>query len=1145
MKDKSIYWIFWILSWMMTLNPWYTSAQSVQAEFGKNRVQYHTQFEEWMSYETDHFTTYWYGDGRPAAQQAVLIAEQEYQQLQQVFEIILDQKITLLLYRDPDDLKQSNIGVEEQFVQNSSLVKVVENKVFLSYDGNITHLRRDIRQGIASVMLHTLMYGGSIQEIVQNALFLKLPIWYREGIIGYCGGEITSGEWNQIRSILSNQKKPSFKKLSTRYPYLIGKAFWTYFEKQYSATSLPQFLYITRTERDVRKACESLCNLSYEELTQQCIQWLVSATPPTTHLQESMLSSRFPIAQIAKQSQGDYLAYSIQDANRWKLYLHSVREGKNQKIKKGGVKNHAIAADDQYPVFGFSPTAPYLYLIYYRRDQLFFCIYDIQKHTWNETKMTPEIKRVYHMHVTSDEELLLSANVRGKANLFRYTIKSNGLQAITTDNADDLAAIPIITSGQTGLINISNRKQLQQYNQPNDTALEKSLQQVLFIPSTESKWEAFVLGAGITEGKEIQLLGQEKDTTYFLLEKSGNVHFVKCIPDSISDGKLHSYYSKHVLKQQWQADSSYAQPVISNGIDSVFVQDLFHRDAIIWMSPPLTDAVIHTATISNRILYQGVENGNKRKPYAIREISIDGIPYTKVNTELKPQPPIPEAKPQKTNPSFAEIPAGWQIRAPFAEEESLPKKDHPENVPIEIGGGAIPNGENAFIFRSYKIVPYRLLFSVKDLSTDLDNSRLFGGLDNFVTSTLLYGNRVAGGISTVPMGLHLKARIEDLFEDYQLIGGIRVPTDFKGYEAYITFKNRKKQLDKWYSIYRSVYHENVDGKLIAGQKFIPSVLQLPAQLNSYELKLSTITNLGEVQWRYPWDPYRSARLKFTVRDDILSWKATEKATTDSPPYHQQQIGCRLEYVYDNTLARSNNILNGTRYNIYHEFVKGMQIAIKPDFQFNFQKGFTGLFGADIRHYIPLGRESVFALRGAAAISYGPQKLLFYVGGVDQWLLTNGFNSPSFNTLIPVSDEQQYLHQSFVPDLRGFQYNIRNGSKYMIGQAELRVPVFKHLWPGVKSNFFKNFQVVGFVDAGTAWTGTTPYSEDNAINSITLQNGNNVIVKVHYYRDPWIAGMGAGVRVYLLGYQLRLDKAWGIENRSIQKPIWHFSIGLDF
>ena len=51
-------------------------AQTDPVQFGKNRVQYHDDFDQWLFYETPSFTVYWYGKSKAAGQKVVRLAEQ-------------------------------------------------------------------------------------------------------------------------------------------------------------------------------------------------------------------------------------------------------------------------------------------------------------------------------------------------------------------------------------------------------------------------------------------------------------------------------------------------------------------------------------------------------------------------------------------------------------------------------------------------------------------------------------------------------------------------------------------------------------------------------------------------------------------------------------------------------------------------------------------------------------------------------------------------------------------------------------------------------------------------------------------------------------------------------------------------------------
>ena len=94
-------------------------------------------------------------------------------------------------------------------------------------------------------------------------------------------------------------------------------------------------------------------------------------------------------------------------------------------------------------------------------------------------------------------------------------------------------------------------------------------------------------------------------------------------------------------------------------------------------------------------------------------------------------------------------------------------------------------------------------------------------------------------------------------------------------------------------------------------------------------------------------------------------------------------------------------------------------------------------------------------------------------------------------------------------------------------------------------------LVGFYDMGTAWYGSSPYSDKNPLNSVTIErpssNGGRPIIEVNarYYRDPLVIGFGGGVRFNLFGYLIRLDVARGIETRTLQDRTFHLSLGKDF
>lgn len=59
---------------------------------------------------------------------------------------------------------------------------------------------RELRVGIAKVLLFDMMYGGNIGEQVQNAALVYLPDWYLNGLFSFVHTEWSVEQDNQLRN---------------------------------------------------------------------------------------------------------------------------------------------------------------------------------------------------------------------------------------------------------------------------------------------------------------------------------------------------------------------------------------------------------------------------------------------------------------------------------------------------------------------------------------------------------------------------------------------------------------------------------------------------------------------------------------------------------------------------------------------------------------------------------------------------------------------------------------------------------------------------------------------------------------------------------------------------------------------------------
>ena len=248
------------------LGPIFAAGQGTQVEFGKNRVQYHKNFEEWSQYESDNFYIFWYGQSRNIGQTAAQLAELDFPDVQSLLEHRINEKIQIIVYTDITDFKQSNIGDEEAFSSTAGQTKIVGSTIFVYYDGNQSSLRRQIREGIASVYLNTMLFGSNIQEVVQNAVMLHLPAWFKEGLVAFAGEAWNADYDNALRDAMLGEKYKGFVRLAEENPRLAGHAFWYYIAENFGKTTVSNLLYLTRINRSVEAGFLYVMGTTYEKV---------------------------------------------------------------------------------------------------------------------------------------------------------------------------------------------------------------------------------------------------------------------------------------------------------------------------------------------------------------------------------------------------------------------------------------------------------------------------------------------------------------------------------------------------------------------------------------------------------------------------------------------------------------------------------------------------------------------------------------------------------------------------------------------------------------------------------------------------------------------------------------------------------------
>ncbi len=799
------------------------------------------------------------------------------------------------------------------------------------------------------------------------------------------------------------------------------------------------------------------------------------------------------------------------------------------------------------------------------------------------------------MDYITPTEIALSAAVKGQSDLFVYRTITRQTERLTNDFWDDLDVAVATVDGHKSLLFASNRSTDTLSFQRLDTILPIAKFDI-FLFDLENRSPELVRITETPLFDERNPIGLDSTHFAYLSDESGVFNR--------QTGKLEPFvaYNQATIYLKGGAEiktldmsqptewplgriltflaplDTVLQNIDSTQIDSIRSAPVFKKKPRVWNSTNY-DRNIHEQHASPRTgrIIERSKRGKKEFFYQHKTESESTVlakttrwreqTLHAAGLPLPPQPPL-EAAPQtpekqtdgrddlpftpSDSDSLPYIELGWLIQIPdylavpgqpIQSDQSRPLEERPDNDlgatnPINTDSMVLtpprrplkkPStqfGKNGEIVRfySFKIIPYRLRFRTDYVSTTMDNNQLFEGLQ-------LYEGPQSR-LQQPPPGVLLRANFKDLLENYVLEAGFRLPTTFNGAEYYLWMDDKKKRLDKRYVLYRRT---SVTNRL----RDASSPPSLPPDFQE-----RTTTLMGQYELRYPLDVFTSLRATFGLREDKVRALSSDAITLATPDRAEQRASIRLAAVFDNSVDVDLNLKTGTRAKLYTDLVKGFAFNTEPNWSLKLNNGFMTIVGFDARHYQMLDRRSQLAVRFAGATSFGSEKMLYILGGVDNWVF------PKFNDNITLPADDGFAYQAPAVNLRGFKQNIRNGNTFALMNAELRIPVFKYFFKKpVIGNFWRNFQIVGFLDAGTAWQGKSPYSFDNPINTqFLIRPSKGPIIstmKVNYFRDPIVIGYGAGVRSVIFGLYLRADYAWGIESRQIQKPLLHIALGTDF
>lgn len=1059
--------------------------------FGKNRVQYNDLY--WEYYRFKRYDTYFYLGGKNFARYTSKVIDEELKHFEDFFSHNLNRRIIFLIYNKHSEFKQSNVGLvsgnEETNIGGTT--KIIDNKVFIFYEGDHKKFVKQIKAAIAEVLLIDILYGGNLRQKVSSSALLNLPDWFYYGLISYLSEDWSVEQDNLTKDMLERGKLKKINHLFDQEAVIAGHAIWSFIVKYYGAAVISNIIYLTRVNKNPESGFMYVLGADMKSLSYMWLDYYkkryegdgVGGTEPEKEKIILKPKKKRVYQHVKLSPDPRYIAFTTNYSGKRKIWIYDTETKKKKKIIRLEHRLHQLV-DYSYPIITWHPSGKILAFIAEEKGKIVMSFYLLETGKFMRRNMPYYDKIINFSYSDRGMDMVFSAVMNGQTDIYVYNLSAGASKKITNDVADDL--YPRFIENSNKIIFSSNR--LSDTITVDNTIKPKvSPTYDLYIYDRETNSTVLKNVTNTPLVNEISPLGIKNNTYSYLSDENGIYNrYLATYDSTISYIDTTTHYRYYTTQfPQTNRKRNIASYDISRGQNS-------STEIMYYYGQDKMYKYLDEQNINSYKLKQTVYRKEKNKWYQKQ----DSLKLLEKQKLIRKQ----------------------EIRDSLARNNVIP---HPDTMLIDI---------NYYVFEKEKENPFHIVYGTDSLDFQKNKDTVAWPeqkiyLTSFYPNEMVtqidfgflndsYQKYVKGAYYFNPgFNVFTKIGINDLFEDFRLTGGFRFAGDFESFEYLLSVEDLKMRWDKQYIYYRLSVINSTNGSD----------------------PFRNVTNELKYRLSYPFNQVSSIRGMLSLRSDR---KVALAYINFNTLLEEDQYlflgGLKLEYVFDNTIDRGINLYNGMRFKIFGEYYQGISPTTEE----------TYILGADFRFYQPIHRSLIFAGRIATSASFGSGKLIYYLGSVDNWMNFSQ-DVPTFDQSVEIDEKENYIFQAVATDMRGFVQNARNGTKFVLGNAELRWPIVQYLANRtLNSSFINNLQVVGFADIGSAWSGLHPWENNNAYNKEIIEN-NPIRIIINKNRSPFIVGYGFGLRSKLLGYFVRADWAWGIDGNVILPRIFYFSLSLDF
>ncbi|MEZ4828376.1 MAG: hypothetical protein R3C61_19105 [Bacteroidia bacterium] len=1053
--------------------------------------------QDWKVINSANFDIYFSGNDEEGAIRTAKFAEVARYEIGVLFDFKPTERYSLIYSGNEMVLMASNIrrSARNRYPGVFNLPSKYEVVV---QPGTSSNWYAETKRAVSLLILDEFAYGHRLGNTLQAELLFYSAPWYREGLSEFVAYGWTYEDEMWMSSMVNNQADLLDLAMEGEgnQNRVARKSIWHFITHEYGEQKISEILYLVNISHSIESGVIAVLGVTLETLTARWREYIIARF-------SEQIKNRTEINQISsagyiplkKGQEISGFAYNIQQnitavwlyhngANSLFLYNHESDQFSDTGVRSGFQTNESRFYRFSIPI-SWNFAGDQLATVVFHSGKYQIAYYEPQTKSTSYGKIPAAINKISQIAWSHEgNSLAVSAFHQGQSDIFTLRVGSSDFNPVTNDVFDDVD--PAWSFDDQSLFFSSNRTILEE--DPDREYFRKKFDLYSYTRSDSGQ-----ITEALTRTPEIDERTPNPTSSYeivYIHDENGiyNLSQINIFQKTTTPFSNLAYG----IGQMQATEKMIA--ISSPGFGKMQLYLIpSHAFTAIRLPEPTLLRLEYAAIYQEEITKAKNKKARAEKQAAKTETQPDSAALLKEVLELQ----------EKEAAEKPEVPA---VKYYIFDEDDEP-------------------------YESRK--PQRNLFGQSAEPRNIPANTVFGELPRPTLSEVETGRGVVAknqwmatnfGMNTnydplAKMGLDFQIGFEDLFHNHRLDIRVQPFFNLRNSISDIRYTWLKHKID----LFGELGYTNRSFRE-------PTAFQNDSMVFRYDqIRLNTGA-------RYPLSAF--AAVEINAGYQSISRSDLQLLHVNLLNQHDHMLRAGAKFTFDNTLEKEGFPYKGVRLDAgFESYFSATQGS------FIFHRA-----GLQVTYYKEVYNKMVLASRFITTFNLPKSLPQYYMGGVDDRMYppivfpketSLAVRSNSIDTSL-----YSFHYLGFIQNMRGFRANTRAGSRYLLGNIELRIPVSRLVKNALPTNSLYKLEIIPFIDAGTVWVEGNPFSKKEPTDTQIISTGV-ITVKLQTLKSPFLIGFGSGVRAKVLTWSLRTDLAWGVDDFTLRKPMLTTTVAKNF